>query len=299
MVVLRWLWWPLMACTELLHRISFAHGMRCWWICVAADGTRTPGGHGSMAIHTDHDLRALVDRLRSLPAENEIVEFKSSFAAPDEIGKYVSALANSAVLASSDHAYIVWGVGDSDDHPVVGTSFDPVSARKGGEHLENWLVRMLEPDVGLEFFCGEIDSKRVVVLRIGRAYAHPARFSGVGYVRIGSYRQRLANYPSREKELWRALDRTPFERLAAVDGLSGADVIRLLDVETVFDLLGRPLPATEDLACDYLQQDGLIARKDDGQWSITNLGALIAARDISAFPHVRRKAWRIVVLSWK
>lgn len=39
----------------------------------------------------------------------------------------------------------------------------------------------------------------------------------------------------------------------------------------------------------YLQQDGLIARKDDGQWSITNLGALIAARDISAFPHVRRK----------
>lgn len=58
------------------------------------------------------ELVALVDRLRAQGRETSTVEFKTSWNLPSDIGEYLSALANAAVLARHDHAYLVWGVND-------------------------------------------------------------------------------------------------------------------------------------------------------------------------------------------
>ena len=52
--------------------------------------------HGAMDWNNPSDLRALVNRLRALPKENEWVEFKVNNSDPQEVGEYISALANSA-----------------------------------------------------------------------------------------------------------------------------------------------------------------------------------------------------------
>ena len=88
-----------------------------------------------------HDaLVSLVHELCKLPRETGWVEFKENNGDPDEIGEYISALANSAVLADKSSAYLVWGVRDG-CQDIVGTTFDPFAAKVGEEELENWLLR--------------------------------------------------------------------------------------------------------------------------------------------------------------
>lgn len=89
-------------------------------------------------------LISLVRELCGLNRETEWVEFKVNIRKPEEVGEYISALANSAAFVGKAFACVVWGVSDR-DHSVVGTTFDPSVARVGNEALENWLLRLLEP----------------------------------------------------------------------------------------------------------------------------------------------------------
>ena len=67
-------------------------------------------------------LVSLVRELCNLTGETEWVEFKVNVRKLEEIGEYISALANSAALVGKTFAYVLWGVSDR-DHAVVGTTF--------------------------------------------------------------------------------------------------------------------------------------------------------------------------------
>ena len=53
------------------------------------------------ASHSSRYLADLVRELCALPHETEWVEFKENFRSPESMGRYISALANSAVLHGS------------------------------------------------------------------------------------------------------------------------------------------------------------------------------------------------------
>ena len=55
-------------------------------------------------------LLSLVRELCKLPHETDWVEFKLNQDAPQEIGEYISALANAATLQGKAQAYLLWGV---------------------------------------------------------------------------------------------------------------------------------------------------------------------------------------------
>ena len=238
-------------------------------------------------------LRGLLHELRALPRETEWVEFKENRADPQEIGEYLSALANSAALAGKAEAYLVWGVRDG-DHAVVGTSFDPGRAKKGGEDLENWLLRLLEPKIDFRFFRLDTDDGPVIVTEIARAARQPVRFAGREYIRVGSYKKNLGEFPERERALWRIFDQVPFEDGVAAQRVSAEEVLLALDYPTYFHLLGMPLPDGRAAILDALRQDGLIAPCAAGGFDVTNLGAILFARDLGAFPRLGRKAVRVI-----
>ena len=52
-------------------------------------------------------LRHVVTDLVALPKETEWVEFKVNNSNPEEIGEYISAIANSAALDGRDRGYII------------------------------------------------------------------------------------------------------------------------------------------------------------------------------------------------
>jgi len=238
-------------------------------------------------------LVSLTHELCALPRESEWVEFKVNDAEPQTIGEYISALANSAALVGQALAYLVWGV-RNEDHAIVGTQFNPHAARIGNEELESWLLRLLEPKIDFRFFSVEIEGHRVVLLEIGLAVRHPVRFSGQEFIRVGSYKKKLKDYPEKERALWRIFDQTPFEDGIATERASGDDVLRLLDYPTYFDLLERPLPANREGILEALLDDRIIRSSNAGGWDITNLGAILFAKRLDTFHALRRKVVRVI-----
>lgn len=238
-------------------------------------------------------LEDLVRELRTLSSETEWAEFKVSNAKPDEIGQYVSALANSAALHGRPNAYVVWGI-DNTTHAVVGTTFSPAQVKIGNEELENWLLHLLSPQVSIRFSPLTLDGRPVVLLEIGATSRQPVAFRHEEYIRVGSYTKKLKEHPEKERELWRIFDATPFERMVAADHVTSEEVFRLLDYPAYFKLLGQPLPERPSAVLDALKADELVAPTDNGHWNITNLGAVLFARRLSSFRSLRRKAVRVV-----
>lgn len=123
-------------------------------------------------------LEKLVRGLCVLPREAEWAEFKQDQADANEIGEYLSALSNAAALVGQPCGYVVWGIEDG-SHKVVGTQFDPSTAKaNGNEDLEGWLNRLLDPRIDFRFCKGTVDGHVVAVLEVPPASSRPVRFSG-------------------------------------------------------------------------------------------------------------------------
>lgn len=126
-----------------------------------------------VGIRDQEYLAGLVNELRKLPHETEWVEFKTNRAEPQEIGEYLSALANGAALNEKDAAYLLWGIEDG-THAVIGTNFTPSTAKgKGNEPLENWLRRGLTPQLNFKFHEVRSGDERVVIMEIDPARQQP------------------------------------------------------------------------------------------------------------------------------
>jgi predicted HTH transcriptional regulator len=239
-------------------------------------------------------LESLVSELVKLPRETNWVEFKENNSDPEMIGRSIAALSNAAALEGKTTAYLVWGIQDG-THIIVGSIFAPGGTKKGNEHLESWLVRLLSPRLHFSFHAVTIDGKALVLLEIPRANERPTAFEGREYVRISSTTQPLANHPQKEQALWRVFDHTPFENRLASTNVEASDVLALLDYPAYFQITRQPLPEDRMGIINKLEQDKLVVRNDAGLLDITNLGVVLFAKELGAFPSLARKAVRLIV----
>ncbi|HQN16710.1 MAG TPA: putative DNA binding domain-containing protein [Bacteroidales bacterium] len=85
---------------------------------------------------TQAELQHILQQLRKLTAENEIVEFKEAKNGYDfnKLGKYFSALSNEANLQGRPYAWLVFGV-ENKKHAIVGSQFR--SRRKDLDNLKS------------------------------------------------------------------------------------------------------------------------------------------------------------------
>ena len=239
-------------------------------------------------------LKALLRELCALPAETEWVEFKHNNQDPQEIGEYISSLSNSATLCGKTNAYLVWGV-NNETHDVVGTTFTSHTTKKGNEELENWLLRLLTPRIHFHFYSIQVEQKPVVILEIARAVRNPVQFQGVEYIRVGSYKKKLKEYPEKERALWRVFDEIPFEQLIALERVPDDEVLKLLDYPAYFELFELSLPDNREGILKRLESDEVVVPCEAGGWNITNLGAILFAKKLDDFKQLRRKAVRVIV----
>lgn len=246
-----------------------------------------------MATSSEDRVRELVQELTGHPNESEWLEFKENNGDPQAIGEYISALANSAALHGAKRAYMVWGVDDK-THKVVGTRFDPSTAKKGKEELKNWLHHELVPSIGFEFYQADVNGKRAVLLEIEPAVGHVVRMRGEAYIRIGSYKKRLKDHPAVEAKLWQRLNASSFEEGIAAEGLAATQVLDLLDAPSFFSMLDVPLPSTTAKVLEALRKERIVTAHGAGKFDITNLGAILIAKELSAFPFLARKNIRFI-----
>lgn len=150
-------------------------------------------------------LIAIVDKLRTRGREASTVEFKSNWDHPSDIGEYLSALANAAVLERRDHAWLVWGVSDKNQE-IIGTTFNPFAAKgEGKQPLIMWLTQLVSPRPDFQFHEVHHPQGRVVMLEINAPRSAPLAFGGVRYIRIDSHKTKLSEHADKESRLWELL----------------------------------------------------------------------------------------------
>lgn len=134
--------------------------------------------------------------------ETEWFEFKRNHYEPQLIGEYLSALANAACLVGQPRGYLLFGIDDA-THEVVGTDFDPYTAKaKGNQNLLPWLAAGLHPNTGFETHIVEHPGGRVVLFEVGPARDQPVSFNGTAFIRVGSSKTELARHPEKARVLW-------------------------------------------------------------------------------------------------
>jgi ATP-dependent DNA helicase RecG len=228
------------------------------------------------------NLNQLLKSLIALPKETEWVEFKHNNDNPEEIGEYLSALANSAALHAKEGGYLVWGIEDG-THRVLGSEVKPRLRKIGNEEMENWLAHNLSPRIDFRFHEFEHVGCRVVLLRIQPALASPVSFKGTEWIRVGGVKKKLKDHPGKEKELWLVLARLDYEKGISAQEVTSDNVLASLDYPKYFELSEQPLPANRSGILERLSVDRLVVRRDADSFDITNLGAILFAKQLSEF----------------
>jgi ATP-dependent DNA helicase RecG len=240
---------------------------------------------------TTQELCALLARLLALAKENEYVEFKANNQDPDEIGKRLSALANGAALLGQKFGYLIFGIAD-DTHKVLGTDFKASQAKKGNEELENWLAQRLNPRIDFRIYEFQFQDKAISLFHIPAAEGQPVSFQHIDYIRVGSLTRTLKDFPEKERKLWQKTVGS-FELEYAKQAVSASEIVDLLDTQAVFDfLLKQPYATTQNGVIAKLIDESLIVRSN-GYYHITNLGALLFAKNLKNFG-LERKGIRII-----
>ena len=218
----------------------------------------------------------LVRSLAALHTEVEWAEFKVNNKDPERIAKYISAMSNEATLCDRAYGYIAWGIKD-DTHEIVGTEFEYRKIKKGNMELELWLNRQINPKIEFKFHEIPFENANgepihVTLIEIPCAEGEPTKYERVGYARVGSNLQPLAEYPEKEAELWRKFDKTLYEKRIAYSEATDDDVVTLLDYPGYYRKIGAKIPANRDKVLRDLIDEKFINQNDGG-----NAGAPLVA----------------------
>ena len=157
-----------------------------------------------MKKYVVEQLKSLLANLLSYPDELPWLEIKHGNENPDEIGKYISALANSACCENREYGYMVWGIEDG-THIFKGTSFNPDYKKNEQQPLRIYLSRNLKPEITFEFYSFEIEGKKIVILEVEAAYRRPISYHGIEYIRIGESRTELSKHPEEAAKIYRTV----------------------------------------------------------------------------------------------
>ena len=137
-------------------------------------------------MYSENELTAILSRLRALPAETEVVEFKKAKNGfgDDELGQYFSALSNEANLKSVPYAWLVCGVDDK-THEVLGSNYK--QTRPSLDAMKKAIADQTTSRVTFEeIYAFKYDGKRVVMFQIPAApQGMPIAYQGHFYGRDG------------------------------------------------------------------------------------------------------------------
>lgn len=181
-------------------------------------------------------------------SEHQHLEFKEAKMQFDnnKLFKYCVALANEG------GGILVLGVTDKHPRQVVGSKAvnDPIE-----------MASVVFQKIGFRVDIEEVQhpAGRVVIFHI------PARPKGTAYHFEGAYLMRAGGQlrPMSEDRLRSifAEGQPDWGQLSAAEGLSGQDVIELLDTQTYFELLNQPFPTNQNSILEKLTQERMICRK--------------------------------------
>ncbi|MDP1573757.1 MAG: ATP-binding protein [Coxiellaceae bacterium] len=215
--------------------------------------------------------------------EDEHLDFKEAKHQFDttKLLKYCVAFANER------GGHLVLGVTDKLPRKVVGTD-----AFQNTGDIKSKILQQLK--IRVEIHVLDHPNGRVVVFDIPpRPTAHPVSLDGAYWMRcdeelVPMTNDQLHRILSEDKQSW-------FWESAKKDA-SADEVIALLDTQAYFDLMKLSYPTTRDAVLERLVSERLITPQVNGNWMITNLGAILLAKKLDVFSlSLGRKSPRVII----
>lgn len=226
-----------------------------------------------------------LERWMSLPSETEHVEFKEAKNQFDStrLLKYCVALANEG------GGRLILGVSDKRPRQVVSSQ-----AFLNVEEVKGRLLEALRVRVEVETIAHP--QGRVVIFHVpSRPVGTPLHLDGQYLMRAGE--QLVAMTPDMLRRIFDE-GKADFLSQTASAGVSADAVVRLLDTQGYFDLVKMPYPAERAGVLERFASEKLIVPRE-GLYDITNLGALLFAKNLDDFDGLARKAPRVIVYTGK
>ena len=212
-------------------------------------------------------------------SESEHIEYKEAKEQYDikKLMKYCVAFAN------EKGGKLILGVNDKQN--IIGT--------KAFENLGEIKSKILDK-LGMRVEVYEIydDLKRVLVFDIpSRPIGTPLSFEGTYLMRVG---EELVAMTANHLQKIFSEGKPEFEIQIALSKLNRDEVVQLLDVQSYFDMIKIPLPETREAIFDRFIREKFIV-PHESMYDITNMGAILFAKDLSKFESLSRKAVRLII----
>lgn len=240
-----------------------------------------------------HDPHALLQSLCALPRETNWLEFKVNIFSAESVGKYVSGLANAAMLDRQRAAYMVWGVEDR-AHEIVGTDVRIENEKKGDESFLFWLSKNLRPKLHITHHRIDVGSKIVEMLCIDPGYNQPVTFNGQSFIRIDTNLTPLREHVEKERALWQITSSYSFENATIAPHMSAEAILQRFDVEDMLSLLGLEDRSPHNMI-QNLEQRSLITSNLQSGFEVSALLAMACAKNLNEFPLLENRGPRVIV----
>lgn len=225
--------------------------------------------------------------------ESEIIDFKENLRDGQEIGEYISSLGNSALIAKMPAAYLIWGIKDVTKE-FTNTNFNyqmEKASKKNQMPLVTFLEKGLSPRIPLTWEDFYLEDNKVTLLTIDVTHVNkPISFYGIEYIRSGSSKTNLREFPEKARQLWLSFESSKFELEIARHNLTFEEVGSLLNLSFYAEQKGLPFDSSKVISA--LLEDNVIKEIDD-RFNITNMGAYVLAKNLSEFPTLLRRTPRI------
>ena len=237
-------------------------------------------------------LELLQNSLEPIPQERNEIDWKSALSENTEkLTHHLSAFSN-----HSNGGFIVFGVNDKGGVHGIGEDASGEIIKKLGNIARDGLDPAIPVDHAIISFKGI----NLLFVFIQESPQKPVHVRGKtihdSYLRSAGQTRRMS-----KQEVARCVASSsshPFEEEPAQEHLTDDEVIRRLDFMSYFDLQKRDLPRTREEILSLLEADRLIYAKGN-RFDITNLGALLFAKDLNEFHGLQRKTVRVILYDGK
>ena len=137
------------------------------------------------------------------------------------------------------------------------------------------------------------NNKNFLIVEIYPAIGSPSKFNKIPYIRVGKNKTELSRHKELEMKLWKSFESGIFWKKVIRSELNDSEVLELLDYDSYYSLIKIPRPTQFSEICSRFEEEEFI-KKNVGSWGITNLGAILFAKDLSKFSNLKFKTPRVI-----
>ncbi len=232
-------------------------------------------------------IKCLEESIAPLPQELNELDWKVNLSEKSKrLSEHLSAFAN-----YDGGGFIVFGV---DNGKIIGVNNDDCT--KIIRTIGNIARQNLSPPIIIDHIIEEYQNKKLIFIKIEQSKNRPVHLRN-GSVYDSFIRSAGQTRKMEKSEITSLISKSQgidFEDGIAETNLSGKDILKKIDFVSYFDLCEKPLPDDNNSILDVLCAEKII-RQNGNYFDITNLGAILLAKDIEIFNNLRRKAIRIIL----